>query len=154
MTERMNPGWTGRKNGRVRARMNTKKTWNWKIAIAAVVLAAAFAGMYLIFGPKAVQGAKTVTVEVVDDTGNRTEYEVHTDAQYLRQVLEEAEGLEVTGQESEYGLMIETVNGVTAVYDTDGAYWAVYVNGEYGSYGVDAQPVEDQDRYRLEYTVD
>lgn len=134
--------------------MNTKKTGNWKIVVAAAVLVAAFAGMYLIFGPKAVQGAKTVTVEVVDDTGSRKEYEVHTDAQYLRQVLEETEGLEVAGQESEYGLMIETVNGVTADYDLNGAYWAVYVNGEYGSYGVDAQPVGDQDRYRLEYTVD
>ena len=55
------------------------------------------------------------------------------------------------GEEGDYGLYIETVNGLTADYDADGAYWAVYVNGEYGQNSVDLQPVADGDTYRLSY---
>ena len=43
------------------------------------------------------------------------------------------------------------VNGLQAVYDTDGAYWAVYVNDEYAQNGVDSQPVNDQDAFSLVY---
>ncbi|MBR4445115.1 MAG: DUF4430 domain-containing protein, partial [Solobacterium sp.] len=52
---------------------------------------------------------------------------------------------------SEYGLFINAVNGLTADYDKDGAYWAIYVNGEYGSYGADQQPVTDKDTYSFVY---
>lgn len=137
--------------------MNNKKTWDkkiWITAAAAVALVMVLSVMYMVFGPKAIQGAKTVTIEVTDDTGVTKSFETYTDAEYLRQVLEETKGLTVEGQENEYGLMIETINGVTADYNKDGAYWAVYVNGEYGSYGVDTQPVADKDIYKLEYTVD
>lgn len=137
--------------------MEAKKGWNRKtglLAVGAVILVVALAVLYMVFGPEAAQGEKSVTVEVVDDTGSVTSYETDTDAEYLRQVLEEIEGLEVTGQESDYGLMIESVNGVTADYNVNGAYWAVYVNGAYGNYGVDTQPVADKDVYRLEYTLD
>ena len=41
----------------------------------------------------------------------------------------------------------KTVNGITADYDTDGSYWAFYVNGEYASSGVDSTPVVDGDTY-------
>ena len=35
----------------------------------------------------------------------------------------------------------QTVNGITADYDTDGHYWAFYVGGEYAQTGVDATQV-------------
>ena len=50
-----------------------------------------------------------------------------------------------------YGIMISTINGETADYATDGAYWALYVNGEYGMYGADSQPVADGDKYTWTY---
>ena len=50
-------------------------------------------------------------------------------------------------------MMVETVNGETVDFDRDGSYWAFYVNGEYCSYGIDTQPVEDEDVFRIEYTV-
>lgn len=59
--------------------------------------------------------------------------------------------IEVT--EGDYGLYIDTVNGLTADYAEDGAYWSIYVNGEYGSYSADQQPVADGDVYGLVYTV-
>jgi hypothetical protein len=117
-----------------------------------VVLAVIFALVYNFFGAKPVEGAKTVTIEVIDDAEQSTVYEVHTDAEYLRQVMEESD-MEFSGTESDYGMMVETVNGVTADYNTDGAYWAFYVDGEYCNYGIDSQPVEDGENYQIVYTT-
>lgn len=127
-----------------------------KIAIAvAVVVAIAviFGVIYANFAPKATAGAKKITVEVVDDKQESQAYTIQTDAEYLRQVLEETDGLTVEGTESEYGLMVETINGVTADYNTNGAYWAFYVDGDYCNYGVDQQPIEDGQAYQIVYTV-
>lgn len=136
----------------------TARTGNGrKVALAAVILiavAVVFGVIYMNFGPKTTQGAKQITVEVVDDAGNSQSYTTRTDAEYLRQALEEIEGLVVEGTESDYGLMVETVNGVTADYSADGAYWAFYVNDEYCNYGVDTQPVEDGQEYRIVYTTE
>lgn len=134
-----------------------KKSTKITIAVlAAVVVIAAFVGVYFAFGPKATQGAKAITVEVVDNNGQTTTYETRTDAEYLRQALEElddATDFAIAGEESDYGLYITTVNGITADYNADGAYWSVYVNGEYGMYGVDTQPVTDGDAYSIVYEV-
>lgn len=127
-----------------------------KLAVAAAVVVAAaviFGVIYLCFAPKAAEGSKTLTIEVVDDAGASEVFTVHTDAEYLREALEATEGLTVEGTESDYGLMVETVNGVTADYSADGAYWAFYVNGEYCNYGVDEQPVADGETYSIVYTT-
>ena len=134
-----------------------KKSTKITIAVlAAVVVIAAFVGVYFVFGPKTTQGAKAITVEVVDNNGETTTYETRTDAEYLRQALEEldaATDFAIAGEESDYGLYITTVNGITADYNADGAYWSVYVNGEYGMYGVDTRPVTDGDAYSIVYEV-
>ena len=133
-----------------------KKTSNKKIVIAAVVLvvvAAVFAGIYFVLSPKAAEGSKNITIEVVDDQANSTMYEVNTDAEYLGDAIRETEGLTVEGTEGDYGLMIETVNGVLADYNTNGAYWAFYVNGDYCNYGMDEQPILDGEAYQIVYTV-
>ena len=67
--------------------------------------------------------------------------------------MEEAKGLEFFGTESEYGLMVETINGVTPDYNVDGAYWSFYVNGAYCNYGIDSQPVEDGDAFVIKYEM-
>ncbi|MCI6784377.1 MAG: DUF4430 domain-containing protein [Lachnospiraceae bacterium] len=139
--------------------MEKKQSDRKKIIIGAViliVLLAAFAVIYAVFGPKATQGSKEYILKVVDDNGETTEYTGHTDAEYLRGALEElekADDLTIEGEESDYGLFIDTVNGVTADYSKDKAYWALYVNGEYGNYGVDSQPVTDGDTYSLVYEI-
>ena len=134
--------------------MKTKN--NKKILIGIVVLVAVlglFFGMYTKFKPQAQSGAKAITIEVVDDTGASTVYDVATDAEYLSQAFEDADGLEVLGEESQYGLTIMTVNGLTADFNVDAAYWSIMVNGEYGQYGADAQIVTDGDAFQLVYTV-
>lgn len=135
--------------------MTEVKKANKKLIIGVAVLAlliALFAVMFFLFRPKTVQGAKSVTIEVLDNNGNSIVYDVHTDAEYLRQAMKEAEGLEFSGTESEYGMMVETVNGVTADYNVDQSYWGFFVNGEYSNYGIDTQPVKDGDAFRIVYS--
>jgi flagellar basal body-associated protein FliL len=136
---------------------DTKKSSNRKIlagVLIVVVLAAIFAGMYSHFSAKPTAGAKAITIEVIDNEEQSTAYEVNTDAEYLRQAMEES-GMKFSGTESEeYGMMVDTINGLTADYNTDGAYWAFYVDGEYCSYGIDSQPVEDGQSYQIIYTTD
>ena len=77
-------------------------------------------------------------------------------APYLKEAMDElAARTDFTfdGSDGEYGFFIESVNGLKAVYEEDNAYWAIYVNGEYGQYGADQQPVTDGDVYRLAYEI-
>ena len=53
----------------------------------------------------------------------------------------------IEGDESEYGLYVKTVNGITADYDEDGTYWAFYIGGEYAQTGVDSTPVTEGEEY-------
>lgn len=130
---------------------NKKKT---VIAVAVLAVAAVILGViYVNFKPKPVAGAKKLTIEVVDDAGESETYTVQTDAEFLRQAIEDADGLVLEGTESEYGLMVETVNGLTADYTADGAYWAFYVDGTYCENGVDTQPVSDGQAYQIVYTT-
>lgn len=124
------------------------------IGVAALVVVIALMGiLYAKFREKPVEGSKEITIEVIGKEKTSTVYEVKTDAEYLRQAMEEAEGLTFEGDESDYGLMVNTVNGDTADYNTDGSYWSFYVNGEYCNYGIDTQPVEDGDAFKIEYTT-
>ena len=56
------------------------------------------------------------------------------------------EGL-ISGSDSQYGLMVDTVNGQKYDYNADGAYWAFYINGEYAMTGVDTTPIKDGEVY-------
>ena len=137
--------------------MNSKSSnGNRKLIIGGIVLVALialFAILYNVFREKPVEGSKSITIEVVNKAEEKTSYELKTDAEYLRQAMEEAEGLTFSGSESEYGMMVDTVNGEVADYNVDGAYWGFYVNGEYCNYGIDSQPVEDGDAFSIVYTL-
>ena len=90
------------------------------------------------------EGAKTLSVEVTAEDKTIT-FTIHTDAENLRGALEE-NGL-VSGDESEYGLYVKSVNGIAADYDADGCYWALYIDGSYATTGVDTTPVTDGGSY-------
>lgn len=132
----------------------TKKS-NKKVilgAILAVVVIAALVAVYTVFGTKPVAGGKNISIEVVNQAGQATVYEVSTDAEYLKQAMDEAEGLTYGGADSEYGMMIDTVNGELASYTENGAYWSFYVNGEYCNYGIETQPIVDGDTFQIIFT--
>jgi len=126
-----------------------KKTLLLVICAVVIVVAAAV----LIFGGSGTsKGSKTVTIEVVDDKGTSVKYEVKTEAEYLQGVMDETENLTYEAIDGEYGLMIQSVNGIRAVFEENSAYWAFYINGEYCSYGISEQPVADGDAFKIEYT--
>ncbi len=85
------------------------------------------------------EGSTSFLFTVVDQDGNETPFEIHTDKETVGEALSEL-GL-IDGEEGEYGLYVKTVNGVTVDYDTDGKYWAFYVNGEYAATSVDTTPI-------------
>lgn len=95
------------------------------------------------------EGSKTVKV-VVEAEEKKVTFTIATDAEMLGDALLEYELVE--GEEGEYGLYIQAVNGMTADYDVDKSYWAFYQDGEYMMTGVDVTPFADGDQYELVYT--
>lgn len=91
------------------------------------------------------EGAKTFAFNVTDSTGAVTEFTIHTDEETVGAALLKV-GL-IAGDDSEYGLYVKTVNGITADYDKDGTYWAFYIDGEYASTGVDSTTVNPGSTY-------
>lgn len=131
------------------------KKQNKKIIIGLVILVAVIAVLvigYQFLKPQPMKGDKTVQVTVVSEDQTEKEYEVQTDAEYLQQVMDEAEGLTYTGIEGDYGLMVEKVNDEIASYDENNAYWAFYVNDEYCNYSISEQPVADGDEFKIVFT--
>lgn len=82
---------------------------------------------------------------VVDKDGNVTAYSVHTDKTTVGEALLELEL--IAGDESEYGLYVKTVNGITADYSIDGTYWAFYIGDEYAMTGVDSTDIVAGESY-------
>lgn len=121
------------------------------VVVALVVVIAVLLGVYYGTRPETSQGSKTFTVEVVHADGSAKTFTYSTDAEYLGEVLL-AEGL-IQGEEGPYGLTIYEVDGERAVWEENGAYWAIYVGGEYGMTGVDTTPVNDGDDFSLVYTI-
>lgn len=85
------------------------------------------------------EGEKSFVTEVVDADGNTVKFTVQTDENTVGEALQKLGVIE--GKEGDYGLYIKVVNGITADYDADGAYWAFYVDGEYAMTGADMTDV-------------
>ncbi len=97
------------------------------------------------------EGATSFTFVVTDKDKNTVTVTVNTDEQTVGAALV-ALNL-VSGSTSEYGLMVDTVNGITLDYNKDGMYWSFYINGEYAMTGVDATPVEADATYSFVATA-
>lgn len=97
------------------------------------------------------EGSITVNVEVKVNEESVT-FTVHTDKTTLGDAL--MEHALIDGEEGDYGLYLKEVNGITADYDTDKAYWAFYKDGEYMNTGVDGTEISDGEHYELVYTQD
>lgn len=133
--------------------MNTKKTLFSRLAmmvlVVAMVLSFAACGGKAPAETEAPEVGKHYTFTVVDDKGESEEFALTSEAETVGAALLE-EGL-ISGDESEYGLYVKTVNGLTADYDKDGHYWAFYIGEEYASTGVDQTPLEDGGSYSFKY---
>lgn len=89
---------------------------------------------------------KSFTFEVTDLDGTKKEFEVKYDEEKTVGEALTNEGL-ISGEEGQYGLMVDTVDGQKYDYNEDGAYWAFYVNGTYANSGVDTTPIKDGEVY-------
>ena len=126
---------------------------NKKIILAVMALAAVIAlmaGLYVTTRPEAQEGSKQVTVQIVHKDGTEKNLEFGTDHAYLADLLLEKEL--VTGYASEeYGFTIESVDGVTADWAADGAYWALYEGEDYATTSAAGIVLVDGGIYRLVY---
>ncbi len=91
------------------------------------------------------EGEKQFAFTVVDGEGKEAAFEIHTDKEMVGEALLELEL--INGDMGDYGLYVKTVNGISADYDTDGTYWAFYINGEYATSGVDTTAIVEGDTY-------
>ena len=118
---------------------------------AIIVCITCFTLVYIRFSPKPdTGGQKSYKLEVSD--GNKSvKYSGKTDSEYLSGLMDELKKTDDFDYESsagDYGMYITSVNGIKAD-DGQKTYWAIYVNGEYGQYGADSQPVNVGDTYAL-----
>ena len=121
------------------------------IAIVALVLViAVMAGVYMSTRPEAVEGEKNVTIVIVYEDGTEKKLEYATTCDSLADLLLEKEL--VTGYTSEeYGFTIESVDGITLDWSTDGAYWALYEGEEYATESAAGIMLTEGGIYKLVY---
>lgn len=122
--------------------MKNRKVWLGVIALFAAV--AVLMSVYYFLGPKGVSGSKEITLTVMVDGKEQGKHTIQTDEEFLRGALEQ-EKL-VTGDESETGLFVKTVDGVTAD-ESKQQWWCFSKNDEDLMTGVDVTPIEDGDAF-------
>lgn len=127
-----------------------KKVMNSKVlpSVLSLVLVAAMALSFAACGNDNGKGngeEKSFVFTVIYADGDGTSFDITTDAETVGEALI-AEGL-IAGTESEYGLMVDTVTAIKYDYNTDGIYWAFYINNEYAMTGVDSTKITDGATY-------
>lgn len=93
------------------------------------------------------QGTTQFTLQVVDLDGSTATATVNTDKETVGEALLEL-GL-IEGEQGAYGLYIKAVNGIPYDYETDGAYWGFYIDGQYAITGVDTTDIVPGTTYTL-----
>ena len=93
------------------------------------------------------EGAHSFTLEITDADGKTITATINTDEETVGAALLKLNI--VQGENSDYGLYVKTVNGITADYDKDQTYWSFYIDGEYAQTGVDMTAVNDGSTYKL-----
>ncbi len=91
------------------------------------------------------EGNTTFDFTVIDTSGKETVFEVSTNKTTVGEALLDL-GL-IEGEDGQYGLYVKTVNNITLDFETDGMYWAFYVNGEYAMSGVDTTEIKSGEVY-------
>lgn len=94
------------------------------------------------------EGETTITVDVIVDE-NRVTFTVNTDKTTLADALLEHKLIE--GDNSEFGIYIKKVNGITADYDVDQSWWGVMEDGKDSPVGASSVEIADGKHYALVY---
>ncbi len=142
---------------------NTRKIFS---VVISLVLTAAMALIMTACGNSAVTSDPASAPDTVSDTvkvvgtgatefdftvteldGKKTEFTVKTDKKTVGEALIDNKLIE--GENGDYGLYVKKVNGIVADFDTDGTYWAFYVNGDYATSGVDTTEIKTGEKYEF-----
>ena len=97
------------------------------------------------------EGATSFYFTVTDVDGTVAKFQINTDKTTVGDALLELELIE--GDMGDYGLYVTAVNGITADWDTENAYWAFYVDGEYAMTGVDSTEIVAGASYAFVKTI-
>ena len=122
------------------------------VAIAALLLTGCVEQVNTTEAPKIEsnqlgEGETAFSLTVIGTDGVEEEFEIRTDKKIVGEALLDV-GL-IAGEDSEYGLYIKTVNGETLDYETDGKYWAFYIDDAYAMTGVDSTEIDTAATYVL-----
>lgn len=90
-------------------------------------------------------GDTQFTFVVVDKEAKETTFTVNTNETTVGAALLSVNL--IAGDDSEYGLYVKTVNGITVDWDVDQKYWAFYIDGEYAMTGVDSTEIKAGSTY-------
>ena len=90
---------------------------------------------------------KTVTFKVVYEDGSEKAYEIKTEKGILAEALVD-EGIIEYDDSGFY----TTIDGVTADYNADGAWWRITKGGEMLNYGLNDITIKDGETYEATYT--
>ena len=128
--------------------MKNKKTIIAVVALALLIATAAVC--WFLFAPNAVTGNKTITVDITHKDGTTNTFEIATDAEYLREALEQMSL--VSGTDGEFGMYILTMDGET-VDESNQEWWGYTKSGEMVNYGIDTCPITDGDHYEFTFNI-
>jgi len=93
------------------------------------------------------EGAQTFTLIVTNLDGSSKTFQVSTDEGTIGDALLGVDLIQ--GETSSFGLMVTTVDGVTANFDEDQTFWGFYIDGEFATQGVDATTINTSSVYEL-----
>ena len=93
------------------------------------------------------EGSVSFPLTITDADGVSIQVTVNTDQETVGGALVEL-GL-IAGEETQYGLYMKTVNGITLDYEQDGMYWGFYIDGAYAVTGVEMTEISAGSSYEL-----
>lgn len=131
--------------------MNKKAIQGIAVLAAFCVAAAGLWSVWKANRPEAVAGEKQITVRVIHSDGSTAEFEYQTGLEYLGELLLD-EGL-ISGEDSSFGLFVQTVDGETVDFAKDQSWWKLACNGTDVTNGVDSVVLRDGDEYEWAYTT-
>jgi hypothetical protein len=133
-------------------KMIEKKNQNWllKGEISLAVLIVLFSFIYFVVMPKGNNFDKTITIEVIRENETLKEVIIETNAKTLREACDEKKLIE--GTESEYGLFVLTVDGIT-VDESKQQWWSITKNKQMVNTGVDSTVIADGEHYEFTLTT-
>ena len=88
---------------------------------------------------------KSFTFIAVHADGTSKSFEITTTKNYLADALVE-EGI-ISGEDSQYGLYVTTVNGEYHKWEDDGTYWALYEGDAMAATGASSLEIKDGATY-------